>query len=120
VIETDFAQTDKCIISGPAIPLQFASYEVEYYFDAVGLGDEPLKSEIRLEVVQWHHEGYATKAALSLVGQAGAEILRRGRASIRFSNWTGPSTMFLFQTSTFGKPFDGLLRFKGVILSYAR
>lgn len=118
-IDLDFSQPGEWIIDGPNVPLQFADYEVEFFFDAIGLGDGPLTSAVRLEIVQWYHTHYETRAAQLLEGESGAALLKTGSARLRFSHTASPETLFIFRTTVTTPPFQGILRFKGAILRYA-
>jgi len=118
-IDLDFSQPGEWRIAGPNVPLQFADYEAEFFFDAIGLGDQPLSGTVQLDVLQWYHTGYVSRAALVLEGETGATALRRGSVRLRFSHDEAPETLFIFRTNATAPPFAGILRFKGVVLRYA-
>ena len=94
------------------MPLQLGHYEAEYVFDAVGLDDRPIASQIFLDIAQ----NTKSIASRTIVGEEGTKILRAGSAIVRFSN-SQPGAFFEFRIFTEGRPFDGKFRFSGVFLN---
>jgi hypothetical protein len=112
-LEMDFLPTDICAIYGPYVPLAAGSYEVKYFFEAIGIGDQELTSEITFDVA--HDVGRRRTASVSLLGTEGNRVMRDGTVSLRFANDT-PESQFEFRVYTTGRPFHGTLRFYGVWL----
>jgi hypothetical protein len=109
----DFSLPDACAIYGPYVPLAAGNYEVKYFFEAIGIGDQELAAEITFDVAQ--DVGRRRIAAISLFGGQGNRVMRDGTVSLRFSNDT-PESLFEFRVFTAGRPFQGTLRFYGVWL----
>jgi SAM-dependent methyltransferase len=112
-LETDFSLTDACPIYGPYVPLAAGNYEVKYFFEAMGIEDQELTSEITLDVAQ--DVGRRRITSITLLGAEGNRVIRDGTVSLRFANDT-PESLFEFRIFTSGRPFRGTLRFYGVWL----
>ncbi|HEX4617357.1 MAG TPA: methyltransferase domain-containing protein [Stellaceae bacterium] len=112
-LETDFSAPDACQIYGPYVPLAKGDYEVQYFFEAIGIGDQELESEITFDVAQ--DIGRRRIALVTLLGPHGNKVMRDGMVSLRFANDT-PESLFEFRVFKFGRPFQGTLRFYGVSL----
>jgi len=112
-LEMDFSPTDVCAIYGPYVPLAAGSYEVKYFFEAIGIGDQELAAEITFDVAQ--DVGRRRIASVTLLGAQGNRVIRNGTVSLRFANDT-PESLFEFRVLTSGQPFQGTLRFYGVWL----
>jgi SAM-dependent methyltransferase len=112
-IETDFISTQPCAIYGPYIPLATGNYEVKYFFEAIGIGDQKLASKITFDVAQ--DVGRRRIASATLLGAQGNRVVRDGTVSLRFTNDT-PESVFEFRVFASGRPFQGTLRFYGVWL----
>jgi SAM-dependent methyltransferase len=119
--ELDLSQIDGCLIWGPYITLQPGDYEVEFSFEALGIGDGPLASAITFDVTQNSDRvGQHTHVIADLVlsGKDGGAAMRSGSTKIAFSNkeiWAS----FEFRLHAARSPFSGRLKFNGVILRYA-
>jgi SAM-dependent methyltransferase len=111
-LETDFSLTDTCIIFGPYVSLAAGEYEVKYLFEAIGLDEQALASEITLDIAQNTNR----IGSMSLIGLEGARILREGSATLRFFN-SIPGAYFEFRVFTTGRPFPGKFSFGGVFLN---
>jgi len=120
-LETDFSTTDICPIFGPYVPLAAGDYEVRYFFEAVGIGGQELEAPIVFDVAR---DGGRRVVSVKLVGPAGAEVMRHGALSLRFTN-DSPDSPFEFRVFTScrlrvftsGRPFQGSFRFFGVSLA---
>jgi len=113
VWRTDFSVSDTYVAYGPYIRLPYGEFEATFHLAAVGLGEQPLRSPIRLDVA-------ANTAALDvfdLIGAEGGDRLREGAIRLRFFN-SQPKAMFEFRIATFGRPFEGELHFSGVTISH--
>ena len=112
-LEMDFWSIEACSIYGPYVPLAAGNYEVKYFFEAMGIGDQELASKITFDVAQ--DVGRRRVASVTLLGAQGNRVLRDGTVSLRFANDT-PESLFEFRVFTSGRPFQGTLRFYGVWL----
>jgi hypothetical protein len=119
--------TDGCRIWGPYVALAAGNYEVKYYFEAIGLGEQdaggisPVRaasqfaSDAKISLDVSRDIGRETLAAVTLAEVTGEATLREGTASLRFTN-DKPGALFEFRFFTWGQPFRGRLRFFGATL----
>jgi SAM-dependent methyltransferase len=112
-LEADFSVTDACVIYGPYVPLAAGDYQVKYFFETIGMGDQELASEITFDVAQ--DVGRRGVASVTFRGAEGNKAMRDGMVSLRFVNDT-PESLFEFRVFTSGRPFQGTLRFFGASL----
>jgi SAM-dependent methyltransferase len=112
-LETDFSSTDACVVYGPYVPLSAGNYEVKYFFETVGMGNQELASRLMFDVAQ--DVGRRRLASVTLLGSQGSKVMRDGVVSLRFAN-DRPESLFEFRIFTSGRPFQGTLRFFGVSL----
>ena len=103
-LETDFSPTDACVVYGPYVPLAAGNYEVRFFFEAIGIGNQEFAARIVFDVAQ--DVGRRGAASVTLAGAEGANAMRDGMVSLRFANDT-PESVFDFASSHPDDPFKG-------------
>jgi len=113
-IETDFTGPEGCLVFGPYVSMAPGVYDATFYLEAIGLGAGPMESKIIVDVNQGVH---TQLGLITLAGVDGANILREGKVTVRFTN-KSPDRVVEFRLFAYGRPYTGRLRFCGVRLWY--
>jgi ADP-heptose:LPS heptosyltransferase len=116
LIETDFSVTDTHMVWGPYVELPEGRYRAIFVLEALELGNQPLSSPIILDIAFYDHTTNSGIAVASMpIDEQQRNALLSGQLEMEFVN-TVANRKFEFRIHVKGRPFNGVLRFRGLQL----
>ena len=112
-LENDLSNPETgCWIWGPYVHLKRGRYRARFGLELLDLGDGPLETAVTVDIGR---DGVAIGNDLRLIGQEGADAIRRGDVNLDFEVMKDDA-QHEFRTYVDNTPSTGRLRFYGVNL----